>query len=105
MSQIEKTLKRDDGTKIRFIADFHSTYSIPTMKIRVTVCQPGKRTFKALYDTNSYTWRSLDNTGKSKYVAERVRELVTQEELDRFIDDVCAALALRFKRDLQFTAW
>lgn len=105
MSHIEKTIKRDDGSRVRMIADFTAGWSDPDLKISVAVRAPGKRKFEALFDRNDFAWRKLDHLGKLKHVRDQVEKLLTKEEIDQFIDEVAAELAARFKNEVQFAAW
>jgi len=74
---------RPDGTKVlieaRVTIEWHRPK--PNYEIAVCVCQPKKRTFYGVYDSNDYEYRALKIVDRAAYILAKQLEVCTKEEM------------------------
>lgn len=79
----EKIFKREDGSKVNIDIDFWSEGFTNkfTYRVSVSTCEPKKRTFKYVNDTDDYNWRRLNHEQRKEYEMKNNLEYVTKEEI------------------------
>lgn len=84
---MEKILKREDGSKIKI----NVYISVDTFRVfkRISVyrCEPGKRTFKDVHDSDDYRWRSLNPEERDEAILSSQLEYVTKDEINSLIKE------------------
>jgi len=78
---METVIRREDGSRVKIKAYFHAEYRDIEYRCDVYTCEPKKRTWKNVYDSNCYKYRCLSMEDRKKYVAEKELEVVSPEEL------------------------
>jgi len=84
---MEKTFKREDGTKIKlFVSVYKSSIpSEPPMKsIEVSRCEKGKRTYYNVHETD-YTYRSLSFPEREAHKLSAQLQHVTRYEINSLL--------------------
>lgn len=79
----EKIFKREDGSKVNIGIDFYpeSFTNKFTYRVSVSTCEPKKRAFRYVNDTDDYTWRRLSSEERKTYEMKKNLEHVTKEEV------------------------
>lgn len=79
----DKIIKRPDGSKVNISIHFWME-SFSTKKnydVSISICEPKKRTFHYVNDTDNYTWRKLSHEEKNAYEHEINIKYATPEEI------------------------
>lgn len=80
----EKTIKREDGSKVLikvvFSCDF--TRLTPDWSFDVFTCEKGKRTWNAVCDRTSYGFRRLSSDERPQKIRDEFMRHVTAEEVE-----------------------
>jgi hypothetical protein len=79
-AKLEKTLKREDGTRVRIIVRFYSDWDRSRYEVDVMHCEKGKRTWFGCHDVDSYTHRRLSMEDRRKSVEIAQLDYVTEQE-------------------------
>lgn len=77
----ERTIKRDDGNKVKITASLRIDHRDTTWIIDVEVCEPGKRTWIDVVDHDSYTYRRMNMKDREAYEYQRQLLHVTAQEI------------------------
>lgn len=80
-SGLEKTLKREDGKRIRIIVEFFSDYRSSKYRVNVLHCDKGKRTWMGCCNMDSGTYRKLSMEERRKAVEMAQFDYVTEQEI------------------------
>lgn len=86
---MEKIVKREDGTRYKITVDY-SEYG--HWNIWVSKCEPRKKIFHKIVDSNSFDYRKLNFDEKSKYVMSEYLKHITEDEIKSVIYDACEEL-------------
>lgn len=80
----EKILKRQDGSRVRIVAELHIGYtdSKPRWSFYAMTCEPGKRTWRSACDTDSYSYRNLDMAERLLAVRDAALSVATKDEIE-----------------------
>lgn len=81
----EKTLKREDGSKVNISVSFYSDNFSNHVRysVSVSVCEPKKRTFKYVNDTDNFTWRRLSQPEREAMQMRLNLKYVTPDEIQQ----------------------
>ena len=79
----EKIFKRPDGKRVKIIASFSDGgySSTPKWSFFIHVCDPKKRTWYSVADSNDYEWRKLNHEQREAHNIRQYLEHVTPEEV------------------------
>ena len=78
---LEKTLKREDGKRIRIIVEFFSAHRSYEYRVNVLHCDKGKRTWRACCRMDSWTYRKMSMEERRKAVEMAQLDYVTEQEI------------------------
>lgn len=85
---MEKNLKLLDGTKIKLYFSIYSSFNnVPEFSCRISVCEPKKRTFRDIINTDDFSWRKLNNLEKHQYKLSKRRELISDEDMNKYLQE------------------
>ena len=88
----EKIFKREDETRCKLRITLYVDHRVTTWKYSDSICQPRKRTFIDVTDSDSYLYRQLDFEGRGAYNLKRVLEAVSQKEIDSLREEIIQEL-------------
>lgn len=79
----EKIYKRQDGSKVKVIAEFSvdAYRNNHSWGFSVEFCEPNKRTWRSPVDTDNYMWRKLSMEDRRKDNVRKFLELVSVSEV------------------------
>ena len=80
-TQLEKTVKRGDGTRVRIKVAFISDFSYSGYSVYVTHCNKGKRTWKSCCNVNSHTYSILSMEERRAAIEKAQLDYVTEQEI------------------------
>ena len=85
---MEKILKLSDGRKVKLYFSIYSSFSnAPEFSCRISICEPKKRTFRDIINTDDYSWRKWDNLEKHQYKLSKRRELISDEDMQKYLHE------------------
>lgn len=86
--QRQEILKRADGSRVQISVsigiDFMNIY--PT--VIIDRCEPGKKKFRDVRNSNDYAYRALDMPERRKAVMVKNLEYVTKEEINKLFREL-----------------
>lgn len=79
----EKIIKRPDGTRVKIdVSLYLDIYrNNAQYDVDVTICAPGKRTFREVYSGDDYLFRKLSMQDRAAFILESQLKVVTAEEI------------------------
>jgi len=77
----EKIIKREDGSRVRISATPRIGFFDITYKIRVELCDAGKRTWRHTCYSDSYLFRRLNMEQREEAIYKSYLEHVTEDEI------------------------
>lgn len=80
-ARLEKTLKRENGERIKIICNFRGDYRRSRYEVQVLHCDKGKRTWKGCCDTEHHMFRRLSIEERSQAVEKSYLNYVTEQEI------------------------
>lgn len=89
MESIEKIFKREDETRVKVYIRITMCYRFE-IECEVSVCQPGKRKFTKVVNTDDYDYRVSEN--RSAYAKRKALEVVTEAEVREVADELFECL-------------
>lgn len=85
---MEKLIKLSDGRKVRlYFSIYSSCNNVPEFSCRISICKPRKRTFRDIINTDDFSWRKLDNLGKHQYKLSKRKELISDEDMNKYLQE------------------
>ena len=82
MMQHEKIIKRPDGSRIRIKACLVIDFRGFSWSYSVDFCAKRKRTWVRTVDTDSFSYRSLDSSGKAEMIRTHSLRRASAEEIN-----------------------
>lgn len=79
--ELEKTLKREDGKRVRIRVRFISDHRRSRYEVNVLRCDKGKRTWWGCCDIDSYTHRRLSMEERRQAAEKSYLNYVTEQEM------------------------
>jgi len=81
MSRTTSLIKRPDGSKVEIEVEFWVNIQKENYHVFITVCDPGKRKFKPLFDADAWQYRYLSMPERKEYTRKKQLEFCTEEEI------------------------
>lgn len=78
----EIIIKRADGSKVKLTVSLGIDFLGPvSWGISAYVCEPNKRTFLNVLDTDDYAYRRLNPKERNEFHAVKIKEVVSDDEI------------------------
>ena len=82
----EKIIRKDDGSRVKIVVSVSTDIwrgSDVDYTISVEICEPKKRTFKAVVDCNTYAYRGLSLEDRRQYCLEKNIEFAGKDAINQ----------------------